>query len=755
MNEIHSAKHIKLAVNPYAKEMSAQEGNDLFYRLTCDPEQAKLILECATMAEIEEVYMPGEVMTGEEYGEIEGLDMRGMRGDAIFEAVSVRKFSKTAQTMAALARAMNRALEPKGFSVGEAIIGKPRRTGLFATVTVQFPISDGQVLSIIFHSPEGSKMKIAMDDEILAFRWLLNKRDITVAVSPEGEGDVSLVEVGKRVAIITEKNAAKFAAKKEEIQVQRESLAAVQEQLATAQGANDTVRAEVEQTIEASELADGTAESLRGQIEKTREFNNELENKLNSLKEKKGNTDGGGSDNGDTQTEKKFTVGGIDFTAVRFQTPRPHWRFKIDEIGEVYEVGTGGVASDSVPKMISSLEDMFNRLAKGDVDEWRKQWELPVNSGAGKNGTFSAGDTVYFKLASSGEWAEANYRGPLGEDQVVVVYKGQNWTLGKVEIFKTIPEGGGTKNSGTVNPDTVDGLKKAADEAVASMRKARTGEIGVSEIPDIRARFTDKIKSLVADGDTEAAAEGMKYLAETQEAGGEIVTQSNPLWEQTGVGFGTAGAKDKDLTPITDKQAFIALANSDDVVTMTEAEYTALLSQHKLNQIDSRNPVDTLFAWQVRNRIEKSGITDPQELMKKFLALKAAATKDADSFVRIGLAYTIEKADGYDDSKELKAIRNDVVNGYDKVKGMIEQIAAEGLPLPKVEVPVDAPAIDTPAVTTLNDILAGKYATSDEIGTALDKAAGELEAAGKMDEYDALLNKAADYLTDVLAKEAM
>ena len=58
------------------------------------------------------------------------------------------------------------------------------------------------------------------------------------------------------------------------------------------------------------------------------------------------------------------------------------------------------------------------------------------------------------------------------------------------------------------------------------------------------------------------------------------------------------------------------------------------------------------------------------------------------------------------------------------------------------------------AISTLNDILAGKYATSAEIDKKLDEAAGELEAAGQMEAQDALLNSVADYLTEVLKKEA-
>lgn len=58
-------------------------------------------------------------------------------------------------------------------------------------------------------------------------------------------------------------------------------------------------------------------------------------------------------------------------------------------------------------------------------------------------------------------------------------------------------------------------------------------------------------------------------------------------------------------------------------------------------------------------------------------------------------------------------------------------------------------------VQTLNDILAGKYDTDyGKIGAFLDKASEYAEAENRLDEYDALLNKAADHLTAILKKKA-
>jgi hypothetical protein len=192
-------------MNPYSEGKLHKIGLDLFVKgfapdrlfraymaLTNTRETDRLILECATLAEMDDEYNDGEFMD-------EGL----------YEAVTVKRFSQTDSRMRALAKVFSKYL-PEDIAPAEAIIGKPKKSGLFANVTAQIPFSDGQAITIVFHSPSGDAKKIGPDDEIIAYRWLLNKRDITLVVSPEGEGEVSLEEVGKRIAQLVVKNSARF-----------------------------------------------------------------------------------------------------------------------------------------------------------------------------------------------------------------------------------------------------------------------------------------------------------------------------------------------------------------------------------------------------------------------------------------------------------------------------------------------------------------------------------------------------------------
>ena len=279
---MQDARKIRLTFDPFAKGFTPEQLTDAHYRLTCDPKQALLILECADMADMDAEYGGEEQTCNGCSGNCAGCGNARDNG-MVLEAVRVRSFSRTAQTMMALAKSLNRYMADKGLTVGEANIGKPRQSGMFATVTVQFPVSDGQAITIVFHSPDNNKMKITAADEILAFRWLLNKRDITVAVSPEGEADVSLEEVGKRVAMLVEKNAKVFASKSKEIADQKTALADVQTQVATAQAENQTLMATLTETQAQAETLDGDIQKATEQLTKVQAFNAELETQISSL----------------------------------------------------------------------------------------------------------------------------------------------------------------------------------------------------------------------------------------------------------------------------------------------------------------------------------------------------------------------------------------------------------------------------------------------------------------------------------------
>ncbi|MEE3608283.1 hypothetical protein ACLQ90_09655 [Avibacterium paragallinarum] len=80
-----------------------------------------------------------------------------------------------------------------------------------ANVVALFELSDGQTVSIYFHNPDTTPKKITPQDEVISFKWLLNKKDITIVVAPEKGKDIDVRQVALRIMKIAAKNSDAFA----------------------------------------------------------------------------------------------------------------------------------------------------------------------------------------------------------------------------------------------------------------------------------------------------------------------------------------------------------------------------------------------------------------------------------------------------------------------------------------------------------------------------------------------------------------
>ncbi|SER35588.1 MULTISPECIES: hypothetical protein [Pseudomonas] len=90
------------------------------------------------------------------------------------------------------------------------ITGPFRQKGT-TNICAVFELSDGQTVAIFFHNPDSTPNKILPTDELVSWKWLLNKRDITILVAPENGRDLNPREVARRVMKLAEKNSDKFA----------------------------------------------------------------------------------------------------------------------------------------------------------------------------------------------------------------------------------------------------------------------------------------------------------------------------------------------------------------------------------------------------------------------------------------------------------------------------------------------------------------------------------------------------------------
>lgn len=640
-NPIVDGKRHKLGFDYFSTGFSQSQLSNAYYQLCANRQQERLLFETATLCEVEEVYNnPGD--------ENDRLTTEEM----VMEAIRIQKYSRADSKMAALVRVFNGYLKDKNIEALAPVVGTPKKSGLFATVTAQIPFSDGQVVSIIFHSPDNNKMKIAADDEIIAFRWLLNKRDITHVVSPENDAEVSLQEIGKRTAQLVEKNSARFQVMQKDLIEQKKKLDETKTLADEVVKKHDDLMSTLKEGQDTAELTDAKIVNLKDRILKQQAFNEDLQAKIDGLKAQQAGNDGKAAGGGTPKTEEEMKA-------------------------EQERVS----ATDSLEKFISELKG--RGLNQTNQDKY-------------------SGDSVYFQIGTLKTWT----------------FKGKG-KLGEKYFYTTF-----TMND-TGDKDT--------------------------EKKEFNCKSASGMDSMYA-----------KALA----------------WI------------DKKLVAIKstteDKEQFVAAANSDEVVTMTREDYDVALKKYKLSI--AGGPVEPEWAWSIRRRLEGKGFS-AQVLAEKFLDLYDKAIDDAKSYVRIGLAYAIKEIPDYESNADLVEIKNKVTNFYPSVEGLIKNIAANGLQAPdtveagggdvgnedttaqeqeaavnaagevdpaKVETNTETTGSAEPAaVTILNDILAGKYdGDTTKMGDVLDNAAADLERDGKAQEYDALLNQCADYLTETLKKEA-
>lgn len=80
-----------------------------------------------------------------------------------------------------------------------------------AQVAVVYELSDGQSISVYLHNPDSDPGKINPDDELVSWKWMLNKKDLTIVVAPEQGKDLNVREVARRLMRLADKNSAAFA----------------------------------------------------------------------------------------------------------------------------------------------------------------------------------------------------------------------------------------------------------------------------------------------------------------------------------------------------------------------------------------------------------------------------------------------------------------------------------------------------------------------------------------------------------------
>jgi hypothetical protein len=606
---------IRFGLDFFPKGFSQTELAENYYHLIADRAKELLLYESASFEEIDAEYNPGEILTVD-----------------IFEAITVKTFARTQQKMEALQKVFNKYLAESGTTALTPIVGQPKTSGMFASVTVQIPLSDGQVISIIFHSPEGDKKKITATDEIIAYRWLLNKRDITQVVSPEEGQDVSLETLGQRVSQLVAKNSAKFQAQQKGVAEQKVKMAELQTTVQEREKANQDLMAALKDNQDRGDQLEIEISNAIGLLAKVKEHNQGLEDRLAQLKAqqaaakgreggtKAGDTSAGEGDIGGTPTQDDFQI-----KQTNFQNELISRGFTYNETNRFYEAK--GVDKDGKPKGLTIIDGMV---------QGKKAFYLAVNY----TGDSGAVDEKDFTC-----------KGINGVDAMVkkALKFIDDYFLSTLMTKGTDPQ---PEPTPTPEPET-------PTKPLAEMN-------------------TDELLKAIAAGFTP---------------------------ERSG-------------------------ANPD-----LDKAYQ-LLGTQVVPGIRLQDALDAGKVYQMFSKGEMS-----QEEWDAYVADLKASNKVAGAEPEPPAPS--EEPQAPDEPEQPAAVEEPQVTPEPEVTPPPE-------PQPQEPTPTEPPSI-----AVLNDILAGKYDTdTTKAGDLIDQAIDELEAAGLLEQYDALLNQAADHLSGLLRKKA-
>lgn len=159
-----------------------------------------------------------------------------------------------------------------GLSVTDAVLTKPFKKAGMANVAMQFNLSDGQTFTILFHNPDADPKKLSPQDTMVSWKWMLNKRDITAAVSPKNGENVQLAPLATRMMKVAKANSKRFAAAQSKKAQNQQALTDAQKEVDDKKAKLDAINAhiaELQTELEKVGSADG------GNTEQATEANGE------------------------------------------------------------------------------------------------------------------------------------------------------------------------------------------------------------------------------------------------------------------------------------------------------------------------------------------------------------------------------------------------------------------------------------------------------------------------------------------------
>lgn len=128
-------------------------------------------------------------------------------GIIVFDALIIENqlFERKANVFQHLMKGKSHAVDVVSYQVTEPF----KRNGTLNRAII-FELDDGQTVSVYLHNPDVTDKTVQPTDNFVSYKWMLNKRDITILVAPEKGSDISPREVTTRIMKLAGKNSEAF-----------------------------------------------------------------------------------------------------------------------------------------------------------------------------------------------------------------------------------------------------------------------------------------------------------------------------------------------------------------------------------------------------------------------------------------------------------------------------------------------------------------------------------------------------------------
>lgn len=158
--------------------------DDVLYKIRVHDGAEGLLMDPLTMADI---------LEGEELVKLDAL------------VIQAGRLQPKMQALLRIMELAGNTVKPVAVQISEPV----RRYG-GVHVAALFEMDDGQTVTIWLHNPDSTPAKLTPADDLVSWKWVLNKKDITIVVAPESGTDLNTREAARRVMRLVEKNSPAF-----------------------------------------------------------------------------------------------------------------------------------------------------------------------------------------------------------------------------------------------------------------------------------------------------------------------------------------------------------------------------------------------------------------------------------------------------------------------------------------------------------------------------------------------------------------